>query len=114
MPITNSENRIIKIAILAEEPLGWGSGKHYFPVILDDYTWTSGYTSYKFSTEYIFDKDIIKGKLNISNYDVLLAPGGGVGDGHAIVKGFNSFRKVRLCFRKSYEDLVGIASHQAV
>ena len=25
----------IKVAILAEEPVGWGSGKHYFPIILD-------------------------------------------------------------------------------
>ena len=31
-----SINNIIKIAILAEEPLGWGSGKHYFPVILNN------------------------------------------------------------------------------
>jgi hypothetical protein len=88
--------KIIHVAILAEEPLGWSSGKHYFPVILDSYSWTSQDISYKFSTTYIFDKDIIKGKLNISNYDVLLVPGGGVGDGQAIAKGFNSFRKVRL------------------
>ena len=92
----NTDCKIIKVAILAEEPLGWGSGKHYFPIILDGYTWTSENTSYKFSSSYIFDKDIIKGKLNISNFDVLLVPGGGVGDGQAIAKGFNCFRKVRL------------------
>lgn len=87
--------QIIKVAILAEEPLGWGSGKHYFPVILDGYTWNIGDKSFKFSTEYIFDKDILHGRLNVSNYDVLLVPGGGVGDGEAIVKGFNVSRKVR-------------------
>ena len=91
----NIKKRIIKVAIHAEEPLGWGSGKHYFPVILDNYTWSSDDTSYKFSTSYIVDKDIMKGKLNITNYDVLLVPGGGVGDGQAIVKGFNSYGKVR-------------------
>ena len=81
------KNRVIKVAILAEEPLGWGSGKHYFPVILNNYTWTSGDITYKFSTTLIFDKDILRGKLNISDYDVLLIPGGGVGDGEAIAKG---------------------------
>ena len=35
----NSEKIIIRIAILAEEPLRWGSGKHYFPVILNNYSW---------------------------------------------------------------------------
>jgi len=92
----NTNHKIIRVAILAEEPLGWGSGKHYFPVILDGYTWTSNEISYKFSTTYIFDKDINKGRLKTSNYDVLLVPGGGVGDGQAIVKGFGSFREVRL------------------
>lgn len=91
----DTEKRIIKVAILGEEPLGWGSGKHYFPVILDNYSWSFGETSYIFSASYIFDNDIINGKLNITNFDVLLVPGGGVGDGHAIVKGFTSYRKVR-------------------
>ncbi len=91
----NSGYSIIKIAILAEEPLGWGSGKHYFSVILDGYQWKKGENSYKISTSYIYDKDIIKGQLNTKNFDVLLVPGGGVGDGHAIMKGFNCFKKVK-------------------
>lgn len=85
----------IRVAILAEEPLGWGSGKHYFPAILNSYSWNIGDYSYKISTNYLFDKDILQGKLNVSDYDVLLVPGGGVGDGEAIVKGFNSLKKVR-------------------
>ena len=84
-----TKTQTIRVAILAQEPLGWGSGKHYFPVILDNYTWKKGSISYKFKTTYIWDKDIIKGKLNTTNYDVLLVPGGGVGDGQAIAKGFN-------------------------
>jgi hypothetical protein len=50
---------------------------------------------YKFSTDYLYDKDILEGKLNVTNYDALLVPGGGVGDGHAVHKGFNASRKVR-------------------
>ena len=89
------KEKTIKVAILAEEPMGWPSGKHYFPIILNKYTWKSGSTTYKFSTEYIYDKDIIEGKLSIFNFDVLLVPGGGVGDAEAIVKSFNFLRKVR-------------------
>ena len=49
-----SNVKIIKIAILADEPLGWGSGKHYFPVILNNYSWKKGNQVYKFLTKYIF------------------------------------------------------------
>ena len=93
-------NKKINIAILAQEPLGWGSGKHYFPVILDNYTWITKNKKYTFKTEYVYDKDILDGKLLLSKYDVLLAPGGGVGDGEAITKGFNSSLKVRKWKKK--------------
>ena len=118
--IKETEVKNIRVAILAEESLGWGSGKHYFPVILDGYTWTSGGTSYKFSTNYMFDKDILNGKLNVSEYDVLLVPGGGVGDGEAITKGFNNSRKVRkwkkhICkFIKDGGGCVGICGGTAL
>jgi putative intracellular protease/amidase len=85
----------IRVAILAEEPMGWGSGKHFFPVILDGYSWIKEGNSYIFSTKYIFDKDILKGKLNTSDFDVLLIPGGGVGDGQSIMKGLTFLPKVR-------------------
>ena len=91
----NSYNKIIRIAILGEEPLGWGSGKHYFPIILNNYSWKINNKIFRFNTEYIYDKDILKGKLNIKNYDVLLVPGGGVGDGESIVKGFSKLKKVK-------------------
>ena len=94
-PEKNHEDRIIRVAILAEEPLGWGSGKHFFPIILQNYTWTIHKKTYTFNVKYIFDKDIIKGRLNTSEFDVLLVPGGGVGDGQAIMKGFIFSRKVR-------------------
>jgi len=102
-----NEINIIRVAVLAEEPLGWPSGKHYFPIILNNYTWKSKDKIYRFSTDYIYDRDILQGHLNISNYEVLLIPGGGVGDAEAIVKGFNFFRKVRKWkkqIRKFIED----------
>jgi hypothetical protein len=89
------KTKVINVAILAEEPLGWDSGKHYFPVILNNYEWKIDNTIYKFSTRYIKDKEITKGKLNIAHYDVLLVPGGGVGDGESIIKGFNILRRVK-------------------
>jgi hypothetical protein len=92
--------KVIRIAILAEEPIGWSSGKHFFQVILNNYTWNIKDNSYKFLPEYILDKDILKGKLNVLNYDVLLVPGGGVGDGEAIVKGFKLFPKTSIWKKK--------------
>ncbi len=86
---------IIAVAVLADELMGWGSGKHYFPVILDKYRWTIKGKTYEFRTEYIHEEDILAGRLTASDYDVLLVPGGGVGDGQAILKSFLLSRKVR-------------------
>jgi glutamine amidotransferase-like uncharacterized protein len=87
--------RNIRIAVLSDEPLGWGSGKNYFPAILDGYSWDVKNNVYQFETNYISDKDILKGKLDTKTYDVLLVPGGGVGDGEAVIRGFNLSSKVR-------------------
>jgi hypothetical protein len=87
---------------------------------LNGYTWKVGNTTYKFSTKYIFDKDILQGELNVPKYDVLLAPGGGVGDGQAIVKGFNHLMRVRkwkkhICnFIKNGGGYVGICGGTAL
>ena len=101
----NHEHRILRVAILAEEPLGWGSGKHFFPIILQDYTWTIHNTTYTYQVNYIFDKDIIHGHLNTSEYDVLLVPGGGVGDGQAVMKGFPFSKKIRK-WKKSISTFI--------
>lgn len=92
--ISKKTHRIIRVAILAEEPLGWGSGKHYFPMILD-YSWEKEDTIYHFSTSYIYDKDILQGQLTKKHFDVLLTPGGGVGDGEAVAKGFSYIPRVK-------------------
>jgi len=79
--------RLIRVAVLADEPLGWGSGKHFFLALLQDYTWTTLDATYRFTVEYLTDNDIRRGRLSVSAFDVLVVPGGGVGDGHAISKG---------------------------
>ena len=71
----------IRVAILAQEPLGWGSGKHFLFHILNTYTWTKNNTLYTFDVQYLYDKDILGGKLTREHFDVFLVPGGGVGDG---------------------------------
>jgi hypothetical protein len=92
----NTENNVlIRVAILSEEPLGWGSGKQYFPMILNDYSWNKHGNTYTIQTTYISDKEIVNGKLTRDLFDVLLAPGGGVGDGEAVAKGFTFLPKVR-------------------
>ncbi|RLF58504.1 MAG: hypothetical protein DRN27_05260 [Thermoplasmata archaeon] len=83
----------IHVAVLMDEPIGWGSGKHFFHMILDGYQWSHLDRFYEIVTTEIFDKDIINGKLLKKNYDVLLVPGGGVGDGEAVIRGIN------FCFK---------------
>ena len=112
--------RIIRVGILAEEPLGWGSGKHVFYIILDKYTWNMGDTTYTFTVDFVYDSDIIKGQLNTSRYDVLLVPGGGVGDGLAVMKGFTFLPRVRkwknniAAFIKGGGGYVGICGGTAL
>ncbi len=97
MAATTSDQEIIniRIAILAEEPISWGSGKHYFKEILDTYHWKKNNKKFVFNAEFIYDTDVLNGKLTKKNYDVILAPGGGVGDGQAIMKGFTLLKSVR-------------------
>jgi len=84
----------LQVAIYSDVPLGWdvNAPDDYF-LILEDYQWTVGNKTYKFVTTPIFDENILDGSINIDNYDVLLVPGGGVGDEQSIVKGF--FSKIR-------------------
>ncbi len=93
--VPSKRQQIIRVGILAEEPLGWGSGKHVFPVILDNYSWEKGDIAYKFTVQFVYDSDILKGRLRPSQFDVLLVPGGGVGDGLAVMKGFSLLPRVR-------------------
>ena len=85
----------VRVAILADEPFFWHSRKHYHHIILHNYSWTIRDKLYRTTATYIYDKNIINGDLDISNYDVLLIPGGGVGNNQALMKGFTFIPKVR-------------------
>jgi len=75
--VGNKSSKTIKVAILEAEPLFWATcAKRFFSVILDDYQWTKNNTTYKITTTLLSDKDILKGELTTSNFDVLLIPGG--------------------------------------
>lgn len=92
----SSEINEVRIAILFEEPIrGWGSGKILFVAALENYQWTVGEKTYKFTLTEIYDKDIVRGKLNTENFDALLVPGGGVGDGESLVKGFKHLPRIK-------------------
>jgi len=112
--------RTIKVGILAEEPLFWGSRKHYHEIVLDGYKWTSKNNTYRFSTTYLYDKDILEGKLDISNFDVFLIPGGGVGNNEALLKGFNilpsvrRWKKIVKKFVKEGGGLIGVCGGAAL
>lgn len=85
----------IRVALLADEPLGWGSGKHFFPILLQGYSWTANHTRYHIQTTYLTDQEIRHGKLTTTDFDVVLVPGGGVGDGQALTKGSRVSPSVR-------------------
>jgi len=80
---------IIRVAVLFEEPSGnmIGTNKEKFSSILD-YGWIAGNKNYFFLTTPIYDKDILRGTLIKDNYDVLICPGGDVGAGEAMIRGF--------------------------
>jgi glutamine amidotransferase-like uncharacterized protein len=100
-----NNQKIIKIAILSKEPFFWKSRKYYHYAILNNYTWRTHNNNYRISVKYVNDKDIIKGKLILDNFNVLLVPGGGVGNNQALLKGFNCFRKIRI-FKKNITDFI--------
>lgn len=100
-----SEDITIRVAVLASEPLGYGSGKHYFPTLLDGYRWTAGGRSYRFTARYVYDEDVAEGRVTKADYDVFLMPGGGVGDGEAVTKAFKAVPSVKR-WRRALQDFV--------
>ena len=78
----------VNIALYSSTPIGWDkSAALWYHPILENYTWSIGNKTYKFIITPVSDDNITSGNLDISNYDILLVPGGGVGDEQAIVKG---------------------------
>lgn len=86
--VDNSKVKEVRVAMLSEFPIhGWVEALPCFIAAIDGYQWTVGNNTYKFKLTKIYDKDVIRCKLNTKNYDMLLVPGGGVGDGEALTKG---------------------------
>jgi hypothetical protein len=100
------KNQEIKVAILKAEPLFWKTcALRFFRIILDKYQWVKNSKKYIISTHFINDIDILKGELLSSHYDVLLIPGGGVGDGHSISKGFKLSIKTKK-WKKQIQNFI--------
>jgi hypothetical protein len=100
-----NQTKKIRVAILAEEPIGWSSGKHFFSTILNNYSWVVENKTYRFEVNYIFDKDIRNGELITKGYDVFLVPGGGVGDAESVMKGFKFLSSVKK-WRKNISTFI--------
>lgn len=93
--MNNQKINKIRVAILAEEPFFWRSRKYYHKLILDGFTWGNKNNKFTFNVTFLYDKDIIRGKLNRQNFDVLVIPGGGIGNNEALLKGLTFLPKVR-------------------
>jgi len=87
----NLDLKVIKVAILVEARF-LPSGKEYFIDMFEDYQWIVGNTKYCFELDLLYDKDILRGKLNADRYDLIIVPGGGVGDGESMIKCFPTFK----------------------
>jgi hypothetical protein len=106
MSANTSSTKKIKIALLSAEPLFWETcAKKFFKIILHNYTWNTNKTCYQFTLQNITDPEIRQGKLLTKNINVLLIPGGGVGDGHSISKGFNTSLKTKK-WKKNIQNYI--------
>ncbi len=81
------ELKVIKVAVLTGNRLMF-SGHEKFLKMFTNYKWVVGNIQYTLDVKQITDKDIFLGKLNIKNFDLIVVPGGGVGDGEALVRCF--------------------------
>ncbi len=86
------ENNIIKIALLSQPRILDSNDAKNFEIELTDYQWISGNTTYIFNVTSIDDDDVLDGRLTVDNFDVLVVPGGSIGDGEAFVRCFPTFQ----------------------
>jgi len=99
----NVKTQYIKVAILTGDKLII-SRAPYFIEMLTDYQWIVGSNLYRFVVDPIIDDDILKGKLNTDNYDVIVVPGGGVGDGEALVRCYPSLENIK--WKSNFETFI--------
>ena len=78
----------VRVALYSEIPLGWDVlAADWYISVLDNYQWIVGNKIYRVVLTKIYDEDILEGRLTTENFDMILVPGGGVGDEQAVVKG---------------------------
>lgn len=85
------ELKVIKVAVLTGDKL-ITSGYDIFLKMLTDYQWIAGNIDYRLDVKKITDVDIFLGRLNTKNYDLVVVPGGGIGDGEACARCFPTLR----------------------
>jgi len=82
----NLNSNPVNVAILTEERGWWGRDLLFFKDMLQNYRWIVGNNLYFFNVVLLTDEDILKKKLDIKTFDMLLMAGGAVGDGEAFVR----------------------------
>lgn len=85
----------IRIALYAEDVIIY-SGVDLHLRILNQYQWTVGTITYQFDVTPIYDKDIYRGTLTTTNYDVLFMPGGGGGGYVTLTKSHSNLPLVKI------------------
>lgn len=81
-------NTSIRIAILASERIFVAHEYTKFIRELTDYQWVAGDRLYTCNVTLVYDTDVLQGNINTDNYDVIVVPGGTVGDGESFVRCF--------------------------
>lgn len=103
----SSEIIEVNIALYSSTPIGWDkSAALWYLPILENYTWSADGKTYKFVVTPISDDDILSGNLKLENFDMMLVPGGGVGDEQAIVKGTLPNRPKVISWKNAIKDFI--------
>jgi glutamine amidotransferase-like uncharacterized protein len=86
------ECKIVRIALLAQARVLDSNDARNFENEFTEYQWIAGNTKYIFNVTLLNDDDIFKGYLTTDNYDLLVVPGGSIGDGESFVRCFPTLR----------------------
>jgi len=100
--IENLNQKDIKVAILTVK--GIKSPAETTFKMLPDYEWIAGETKYRFHVQVVDEKDIIKKKLNTNNFDLIVVPGGEVGDGQAMKKCYPTLKN--FIWKKNFAKFI--------
>jgi hypothetical protein len=85
------ESKIVKIALLSKERFINSTDVIDFQNALTNYQWIVGNKKYILNVTSVYDRDVYTGQINTNNYDLIVVPGGSVGDGESFVRCFPTF-----------------------